>query len=129
MYSIPSTGPVGTGELNFITTVNSTLTSSAQRFYEFSFYWEDIGLTDTDEFSFVGLYVRNTGYSSDEGYGEGITIGTEGSDEITFTGSITLPGCSETLSNTGSAPNNINAFYSHVFGVAFSTFILSENRR
>jgi hypothetical protein len=111
LYSIPATGPIGTGELNFITSVNSTLTSSDQRFYDFSFYWEDIGLTITDEFQFVGLYVRNTGYSSDEGYGEGIAIGTEGSDTITMTGSLTLPDCGETLSNLTNLTNKIKAFY------------------
>lgn len=111
LWSIPNTGSVGVGELNFITSVNSTLTSNIQGSYDFNFNWEDIGLTITDEFHFVGAYVSNTGYSSDEGYGEGIVIGTEGSDTITFTGYITLPGCTETLGNTANSSNTINVYY------------------
>ncbi|OUR98130.1 hypothetical protein A9Q86_13805 [Flavobacteriales bacterium 33_180_T64] len=111
LWSIPNTGSVGTGELGFITSVNSTLTSSTQGFYTFNFNWEDLGLTITDEFHFVGVYVSNTGYSSDEGYGEGITTGTIGSDNITFTGYLTLPGCSETLSNSVNLLNTIDAYY------------------
>ena len=111
LWSIPSAGEVGVGELEFITAINSNLTSSTQGFYQFSFNWEDIGLTITDEFQFVGLFVSNTGYSSDEGYGDGIVSGTEGSDTISYTGYITLPDCSETLSTTVNSSNDINAYY------------------
>ncbi|OUR93909.1 hypothetical protein A9Q87_04155 [Flavobacteriales bacterium 34_180_T64] len=111
LYAIPNTGPVGLGELNFITSVNSTLTSSSQGFYVFDFTYDDIGLTVTDEFRFVGLYVSDTAYSSDEGYGPGITIGTQGSDDIAFTGYITLPGCEGTLSDSDQVFNSITAFY------------------
>ena len=111
LYSIPSTGSVGVGELDFITSVNSTLTSITQGFYEFNFNWEDIGLGVGDEFHFVGVYVRNNGYSSDEGYGAGIVIGTEGSDNITFTGYLTLPGCSQTLGDTEKSSNIIAMYY------------------
>ncbi|MGS2727102.1 hypothetical protein ACU8DI_10880 [Psychroserpens sp. BH13MA-6] len=76
LWSIPSTGNIGFGDLNFVTAINSTLTSNTQGFYDFSFNWEDIGLTNPSQFDFVGVYVSNTAYSSDEGYGEGITVGT-----------------------------------------------------
>ena len=113
LWSIPSTGNVGEGELNFITSVNSSLSASNQTFYEFNFNWEDIGLTITDEFHFVGVYVSSTGYSSDEGYGNGIVNGTEGSNNIEFTGYITLPGCSVTLSDSVNSFHLIKAYYSN----------------
>ncbi|MFT4803800.1 MAG: hypothetical protein ACI9YE_000995 [Psychroserpens sp.] len=94
-----------------MTSVNSTLESSTQSFYEFSFNWEDLGLTSPNEFSFVGLYVSNTAYSSDEGYGEGIAIGTEGSDAITFTGYLTLPGCDAVLSTLANLFSAITRYY------------------
>jgi hypothetical protein len=94
-----------------VTSVNSTLESSTQSFYEFSFNWEDLGLTSPNEFSFVGLYVSNTAYSSDEGYGEGIAIGTEGSDAITFTGYLTLPGCDAVLSTLANLFSAITSYY------------------
>lgn len=99
LWAIPNTGSVGNGGLNFVTAVNSTLTSSTQGFYDFDFDWADIGLTETDTFNFVGVYVSNTGYSSDEGYGSGIVSGTQGADNITFNGYISFPTCSETLSD------------------------------
>mgnify|MGYP001047856143 CR=1 FL=1 len=111
LWSIPNTGTVGAGELNFITSVNSTLISSTQGFYQFDFNWEDLGLTVADEFHFVGLYVSNTACNSDEGYGDGLIIDAECKDDITFTGYITLPGCSETLSDSGFLSNNLNAYY------------------
>jgi hypothetical protein len=111
LWSIPSTGSIGESELHFITSVNSTLTSSSQGFYQFDFNWENIGLNAPDEFRFVGLYVSNTACNSDEGYGEGLDTVAGCNDSITFTGYITLPGCSATLGNTVNVSNNINAYY------------------
>jgi len=111
LWSIPSTGTIASGGLDFITSVNSTLTSNDQGFYSFNFSWEDIGLNTSDEFHFVGIYVSNTACSSDEGYGEGLTTVSDCKDDIVFTGYLSLPGCSETLSNTVNTSNNINANY------------------
>ena len=111
LWSIPSTGSVGASELNFITSVNSTLTSNTQIFYEFDFSWENIGLNISDEFHFVALYVSNTACNSDEGYGEGLVNGADCKDDITFTGYLTLPGCSESLGVTDNSSNSINAYY------------------
>ncbi|WP_296381679.1 hypothetical protein [Winogradskyella sp.] len=111
LWSIPSTGSIGVGELDFITSVNSTLSSSTQEFYEFSFDWADIGLTDSDSFNFVGVYVSSTAYSSDEAYGSGIVSGTEGSDDITFNGYLSFPGCSETLNEISNSFDNVTVNY------------------
>lgn len=111
LWSIPSTGSVGVGELDFITSVNSTLISNTQSHYQFHFNWEDIGLTITDEFHFVGVYVSNTACNSDEGYGDGITIGIDCKDDIVFTGYITLPSCSMVLGVTDDSFQNSNAYY------------------
>lgn len=111
LYSIPSTGDVDAGELVFITSVNSTLISNTQAHYQLNFNWEDIGLTVTDEFHFVGLYVSNTACNSDEGYGDGLVVGGDCKDDIIFSGYITLPGCNETLSETVNSYHAIDAYY------------------
>jgi len=74
LWSIPSTGAVREGELDFVMSINSTLETNTQAHYQFNFDWEDMGLTISDEFHFVGLYVSNTGCTSDEGYGEGLVV-------------------------------------------------------
>lgn len=121
LWSIPNTGSVGANGLNFITTVNSTLTSNTQAGYEFSFDWADIGLTETDGFNLVGVYVSSTAYSSDEGYGSGIVSGTEGADDITFNGYLSFPDCNETLSDTDNMIDTVLANYVdgqlHVTGI------------
>ncbi|WP_103052882.1 hypothetical protein [Hanstruepera neustonica] len=111
LYAIPASGTISTNDLEFVSTVNSTLTSPTQLYYEFSFSWEAIGLTSGDEFEIVGLYVRNNGFSSDEAYGEGVSAGTSGSDDITFIDSITLPGCGETLSNNSNEDEALDLYY------------------
>lgn len=85
LWSIPNTGTVGTNGLNFITSVNSTLSSSTQTNFNFDVNWSELGLTSSDGFKFVALYVSNTAFNSDEGYGEGITVGTQGADDVTYT--------------------------------------------
>lgn len=111
LWSIPTAGNVGANQLNFITSVNSTLLSPQQEHFVISFDWDDIGLTETDEFYFVGVYVSNSGYTSDEGYGEGITVGTEGSDNIAFTGYLSFPSCSVILNDTDNLIDDITANY------------------
>jgi hypothetical protein len=85
LWSIPNTGTVGTNGLNFITSVNSTLISNTQDGFSFDVNWSDLGLTYSDGFKFVALYVSHTAFNSDEGYGEGITVGTQGADAVTYT--------------------------------------------
>lgn len=111
LWSIPTTGTVGDNGLNFITAVTSTLTSNSQISYQISFNWSDIGLTENDSFDFVGVYVSNSGYSSDEAYGSGIVSGTEGSDALTFNGYLSFPECNATLGEPDKSTINIDAKY------------------
>jgi hypothetical protein len=90
LYSIPSSGEVGNGGLNYITSVNSTLISSTQTSFSISFTPSDIDIANEEEFYFVGLYVGHNGYTYDEGYGDGILEGTQGADDVTFTSSRTI---------------------------------------
>ena len=92
LYGIPSSGSVGTGGLNFISSVNSTLTSNTQEGFQISFDCTDIGLNSQDDFAMFGVYVSHTGYTYDEGYG-GITAGTQGSDDIIFNGDFPSSSC------------------------------------
>lgn len=113
LWSIPNTGNVGAGELQFVTAINSNLTSNTQGFYNFSFNWEDLGLPVASQFDFVGVYVSSTAYNSDEGYGAGITQGTLGADPIVFNGYLTLPGCAATLSTTEETFKTITGYYAN----------------
>jgi hypothetical protein len=107
LWSIPNSGTVGTNGLNFITSVNSTLTSNTQTSFSFSFNWTDLGLTHSDGFKFVGLYVSHTAFNSDEGYGVGITVGTQGADDVKYTSY-------EIYGNVlGLEDNNLNSFTAH----------------
>lgn len=115
LYSIPSSGIVQNGELGYVNSVNSTLTSNNQYGFDIDFNLSDIGVTSISEFYFVALYVGNDGYTYDEGYGEGITPGTQGSDNVTFTSARVLSGsggCNmATLNNYEHKDNNIDAKY------------------
>ncbi|WP_430467747.1 hypothetical protein [Winogradskyella ouciana] len=111
LWSIPVNGPVGDNGLNFVTAINSTLNSNSQISYLISFDWADIGLTSTDTFNFVGVYISGSGYSSDEGYGSGIVSGTEGSDNITFNGYLSFPECNATLGDSTVRSASIAANY------------------
>lgn len=126
LYSIPSEGNVGNGELNYITSVNSTLTSNTILSFDFDFERSDIGIASGEEFYFVGLYVGHNGYTYDEGYGDGIIEGTQGADDVTYTGAKVIYAnsnrCEEiTLNNNENNYNNIDAEYInnklHVNGV------------
>jgi len=111
LYSIPNSGTIGDGGLNYISSVNSTLASNSQIFFEVSFNASDIGLTNDDSFYFVATYVGADAYSYDEGYGDGITPGTQGADDINFNGVrlvvLDNPGCPAAL--------NVSEFNSETF--------------
>jgi hypothetical protein len=113
LWSIPSTGSVGMNGLNFVASVNSNLTSNTQNTYVFSIDWTDMGVSSTYEMKFVAVYVSSTAYNSDEGYGVGITSGTQGSDAITFTEALPFPACSNNsqLSDDAHAMETITANY------------------
>ena len=70
LWSIPSTGSIGNNGLPHIVSVNSTMTVNTDATFSFDVDWIKLGLTNTDSFSFVGLYVSGTAWNSDEGYGE-----------------------------------------------------------
>ncbi len=75
IWSIPSTGTVGNNALPFIRSVGN---STADPF-TLTFDWSEIGLSSSDDFSFVAIYGNpNAGannnsemFSSNEGYGDG----------------------------------------------------------
>lgn len=111
LYAIPGSGPVGSGELVFINSVNSTLMSNTQVFFEISFDAADIGLSANDQFMLVGVYVSQTGFTYDEGYGEGIAANTQGSDDITFSGLPSQSACWNTLGAHDLETNSMAAYY------------------
>lgn len=110
LYSIPETGPVGNGELPFITAVNSTLTSNTQTHFDLSFTPSDIGISD-DSFYVFGIYIRQDGFTFDEAYGDGIAEGTSGSDEVTFTQPRAGGPCFGEPLSLDEFENEINALY------------------
>ncbi len=124
LYAIPSLGNIGNGELNYISSVNSTLTSSTQTDFQISFNPSDIGITIEEDFYFVALYVGHNGYTYDEGYGDGILAGTQGDDDVNYTSARILSsnysGCQTALS-IDENENNIMAYYSdnalHISGI------------
>lgn len=114
LYSIPSEGNIGSGGLNFITVVNSTLTSSSQSGFQMIIDPSDLGISIGDYFAMLGVYVGHNGYNYDEGYGGGITPGTQGSDNITFEGYMGNSSCwLDTTLNTSELSENI--FKAHYF--------------
>ena len=126
LYSIPNSGAVGNGELNYITSVNSTLSSNTQQGFSINFTSSDIGIASEEQFYFVGLYVGHNGYTYDEGYGGGILAGTQGADNVTFTSALTITTNSSscpvaTLNNYENSLKSIDATYAndklHISGV------------
>ena len=95
--------------INFIASVNSTLASNTQSHFDLSFEPSLIGLTGASFFVF-GVYIGHDGYTYDEGYGEGIIAGTQGSDHITFTEPQTGGPCFGSLS-LNEFENTIEAYY------------------
>lgn len=113
LWSIPSSGSGGTGGLNFIKSVNSTITSPSQNTsYQINFDKADIGLSYAGNLNYVGMYVAHDGYTSDEGYGDGITVGTQGSDNVVFTGYRSTSSCNETLGINTLNKKKFNVNYS-----------------
>jgi len=109
LYAIPASGDVGDGGLNFLSAVSSTLTSNTQGHFDLNFEPSDIGITDAS-FGVVGVYVGHDGYTYDEGWGEGIIPGTQGSDDITFTAAPNGPVCFKLL-GVDEFQNNVEAYY------------------
>ncbi|SHE61081.1 Por secretion system C-terminal sorting domain-containing protein [Psychroflexus salarius] len=85
LYSIPATGTIGNNGLTYLSPVGQPLTPSDASF-TFSFDWSEIGLTSSDSFEFIVVYMNGgNGFLSDEAYGDGIASGNPGSANVTFT--------------------------------------------
>lgn len=116
LYAIPNTGNIGNGDLNYITSVNSTLASNTQIHFDISVSNTDIGISAQDEILIVAMYVGHDGYTFDEGYGDGILEGTQGADDVSFSGfraiSTDQVGCRTTaLSIDENDSNSIDATF------------------
>lgn len=88
LWSIPATGQINNNDLNYITSVNSTLTTGGQASFTFDFDWAEIGLTGvaTDNIDFVATYLNpNDSFLSNEGYGNGLPPSNPGGNSVTFT--------------------------------------------
>ena len=107
LWRIPNTGMIGNDDLPHITSVNSSFTATDASF-TFDLDWTELGLTNTDSFSFVGLYVSGTAWNSDEGYGDGIT--GSGADNVTYTSAFEYPS-GNTLGNQNVIESSVNMFY------------------
>jgi len=91
LWGIPSSGVIGDNDLNFITSVGAP-GSATNSSFTFSFEWADIGLSGSDNFSFVITYLNQSdGNTSNEGYGAGLPSSNPGSANITFTDSKRYP--------------------------------------
>lgn len=105
LWEIPASGTIGNNGLTYINTANSTLASTTQASFTLTVNWTDLGLTSSDSFDFVGLYLSQTAYNSDEAYGGGISSGSVGNTNITFSSFETY---SPTLSTTDNNIKNAN---------------------
>lgn len=107
LWSIPNSGTIGTGDLNYITDLNATIDTSLDLYFD----WEDLGLNTGDSFKYVGLYVSHLGATSDEGFGDGIIEGTSGSDDVTFTSFRHIGSCNLTLETEDKNTNRFSVHY------------------
>jgi len=90
LFSIPATGPVGDNGLGFEKTlVGFPAFNPTDATITFSVDWADLGLTSTDSFDFVGLYLSGTAFNSDEAYGDGIAPGATGGTNVAFSNFLT----------------------------------------
>lgn len=90
LFSIPPTGPVGANGLGFEKTlVGFPAFNTTDPIITFTLDWSDIGLTNTDSFDFVGLYLSGTAFNSDEAYGDGIAPGATGGTNVAFSNFLT----------------------------------------
>ncbi len=87
LWSIPAPPTVvGDGGLPFVASANTDLIGASQAVCTFSVTWADLGLTNTDSFDFVGLYLNpGNAFSSNEGYGDGLPGANPGGGTITYT--------------------------------------------
>jgi hypothetical protein len=92
LWSIPATGNIGNEDLSYINHPIGQPSSNMFPTFDFSFDWSVIGLTNTDDFSFVITYGNpdnnnsNTQmFSSDEAFGGGIPSGNPGLSPFSFT--------------------------------------------
>lgn len=111
LYAIQSSGTIGSGGLNFIGSVNSTLTSNTQIHFQISFDASDIGLLPHQPFMLLGTYISHTGFTYDEGYGAGITPNTQGTDNIVFDDFSAGSGCWNSLGINDINNVSISAYY------------------
>ncbi|WP_299118051.1 T9SS type A sorting domain-containing protein [uncultured Winogradskyella sp.] len=86
LWSIPNTGIIGDNGLPFVSSANLPMgTNEMTASFTFSITWANLGLANTDSFDFVATYLNSSnGFSSDEGYGGGISPGNPGAGTITF---------------------------------------------
>ena len=97
LFELPTSGNIGNGGLNFVRGVGQPSDISSSSF-SFTFDWSEIGLSNSDRFSFVVTYGNpNSGdfndamFSSDEGYGEGIPSGNPGFSGWTYSSFFNYP--------------------------------------
>ncbi|WP_240644780.1 T9SS type A sorting domain-containing protein [Cyclonatronum proteinivorum] len=92
LWSIPATGSIGNNGLDFVTSVNSTLNSTTQASFTFSFTYANLGLNPGDPIYFVATYLNGTnGFTSNEGYGSGLPGNNPGPGAVTFTSFLEYP--------------------------------------
>lgn len=101
LWQIPETGIYGNNELPYITSLNSTLTTPTQASFSFDVDWSELGLSNTDSFKFVALYLNaGNAFNSDEAYGEGIAAGNSGSGNLNFTSDLIYSNTLDIRENT-----------------------------
>lgn len=111
LWSIPNSGLVSNNELFFIKGVGNP-TSPTQGSFTFSFDWSDIGLSSGDSFQFVATYLNSgNGFTSNEGYGDGLPSGNPGTNDVTFSTYFSYPtgnkgGVANTAQNGNWSANN-----------------------
>lgn len=104
LWAIPPVGPVNNGELQFVTSLESTLSMSSDASFTLEVDWSELGITPADSFKFIGIYLNaNNGFTSDEAFGSDIMGGNVGGSDLTFQSSFTY---SNTLSVTAVNEND-----------------------
>jgi len=86
LWAIPPFGTVNNGELQFVQSLESTLTMSNATSFTFEVDWAELALTSTGGFKFIGVYLNaDNGFTSDEAFGTDIVGGNIGGSDYTFT--------------------------------------------
>lgn len=92
LWQIPASGAIGNNGLIYLDSINLNPTNnSSSATFSFDIDWSELGITNSDSFTFVGFYVSTTAYNSDEGFGGGISPGTVGNTPVTFTSALEYP--------------------------------------